>query len=455
MVHYPVIYTVQATDAAQHAAKLQEILQHLKAASRIGSFASVGQDDDPAGITSKIQDDDLILLLLTTEFEPQKERWEAALRTLKSERPRVRIAEVIVDKVVYDNEFLAFPADLKPIREREDMDAVWKGIEQSLQDIFPVLEEEKKPVAWKKYATYAAIILALALVGWLLSKLGGGGPNAAFSYYVGDNTDQDSITACYPPCDVQFINESQDYDSSQWVIGDTTLTNKHIRLKFVQPGDVKIALTVFSGNKKNTLEKTLLVKTPPVAAFEAANNGCTAPCEIKFNNTSEHATGYQWNFGNGQTSTERQAEATFNTAGEYTVTLVARNDEGITAETKQKISVIADDSPFADFTFTGSIGKLNRTVKFKNTSKNAHSYVWQFPGGTPAASSSANPSVTYSSYNTYAVTLTAKKSDGRSHQQVKTVSVREFPILIQNFPIFEIQPNKTLDKYKVLEYINP
>jgi len=41
---------------------------------------------------------------------------------LKSNQPGLRIAEILADNLIYDNEFITFPDDLRPIRNREDMD---------------------------------------------------------------------------------------------------------------------------------------------------------------------------------------------------------------------------------------------------------------------------------------------------------------------------------------------
>lgn len=144
-----------------------------------------------------------------------------------------------------------------------------------------------------------------------------------------------------------------------------------------------------------------------------------------FTNTSSNAVSYAWEFGDGRVSAEDQPAAIrYETPGQYRIKLTAQNNQGTAADTTQVLVILQDDSPFADFTYSGSIGGLPRTVTFVNKAKNSDSYVWQFPGGNPSSSTSTNPTVTYITYNTYRVTLTAKKNDGRFHEQVKTVNVR-------------------------------
>ncbi len=51
---------------------------------------------------------------------------------------------------------------------------------------------------------------------------------------------------------------------------------------------------------------------------------CPTPCQVCFTNTSQNATEYTWDFGNGQTSSEAAPCVTYTTRGTFTVTLTAR-----------------------------------------------------------------------------------------------------------------------------------
>lgn len=138
MSQLPIIYTIQASDAPQHTGRLKEILQNMETENRISSFNVLRPDDDLSSITENLEEEDLILIVLTRQLEEQKEQIEKRFKTLNTVNPRV--AEIIVDNVVYDNEFITFPADLRPIRDREDMDGAWNGIKQNLMELFPARE---------------------------------------------------------------------------------------------------------------------------------------------------------------------------------------------------------------------------------------------------------------------------------------------------------------------------
>ena len=166
----PAIYTIQTSDASQHTGKLQEILQNLKTANRIVDFTLLDSDENLSAIAENIEEEDMVLIVLTHQLESKKKHIESIFRNLKSNKPGTRVAEVIVDNVVYDNEFITFPADLRPIRDRDDMDVVWNGIEQNLKDMYPVKKIEK-PVPqknWSKYLKITGIFVLVVLTFFIL-----------------------------------------------------------------------------------------------------------------------------------------------------------------------------------------------------------------------------------------------------------------------------------------------
>ena len=87
------------------------------------------------------------------------------------------------------------------------------------------------------------------------------------------------------------------------------------------------------------------------------------------------------------------------------------------------------DVPRANFSQSATSACAGEPVTFVNTSTDATDYLWEFPGGTPATSTAANPSVTYAAAGTYAVRLTASSALG-SHQMqhAQYLTVGEQPV---------------------------
>lgn len=139
----PTITTIQASDAPRYTGRLREILQTLKKEKRVENFTVLSIDEDLFTRMKDIGGESLLLIVLTSQISPRKEQLEQTIKTLKEKHPGIKIAEIIVDNVPYENEFITFPVDLRPIRDRMDMDAAWDGIERGLKELFPVKKVEK------------------------------------------------------------------------------------------------------------------------------------------------------------------------------------------------------------------------------------------------------------------------------------------------------------------------
>lgn len=109
--------------------------------------------------------------------------------------------------------------------------------------------------------------------------------------------------------------------------------------------------------------------------------------------------------------------------GVYTVTV---KDANGCVETKD-VTVIT--IPTASFSATPASGCGPLTVQFtNNSSANATSFSWEFPGGIPATSTLQNPTVTYSAAGTYPVTLTASNAAGAgTASQMNFIAVFPLP----------------------------
>ncbi len=69
--------------------------------------------------------------------------------------------------------------------------------------------------------------------------------------------------------------------------------------------------------------------------------------QVIFMNFSQNAVSYQWNFGDGETSTEENPTHTYADVGEYEVVLTASNAEGATATFSQTIQITDPDQALA------------------------------------------------------------------------------------------------------------
>jgi PKD repeat protein len=157
----------------------------------------------------------------------------------------------------------------------------------------------------------------------------------------------------------------------------------------------------------------------PTSDFSFSGGGCTAPCQVAFQNNSQNATTYSWDFGDGTKSTGTNPTKTYNAGGAYTVTLTATGAGGSASTSKQV--TIGDPKVIADFLFTGGGCTAPCQLVIQNKSQNATSYSWDFGDGTN--SSAANPTKTYNVGGTFTITLTATGVGGTAATSKQVVII--------------------------------
>jgi hypothetical protein len=137
MTSLPTLYCIHASDAPQHMGQLETILTRMKAENRIADFTALDMSTSPTNPSVKDADQQGIVLLLTNEIGRLKTEVEKLINSIVGESQKIKLIEIIVDNLPYHNHFISFPQDLTPIRNRVDMNLVWKGIEQDLIELFP------------------------------------------------------------------------------------------------------------------------------------------------------------------------------------------------------------------------------------------------------------------------------------------------------------------------------
>ncbi len=179
---------------------------------------------------------------------------------------------------------------------------------------------------------------------------------------------------------------------------------------------VLVLIALFSG-----CSKPAVPDPKPVAGFVYApgTNGV-----VQFTNASQHAVAYQWNFGDGGTSTDPNPAHTYAQNGSYTITLIAKRVDGVQDQTQKAVSVQSIPKPVADFSYKSGVAG---SVQFTNLSKNASLYQWKFGDGQ--ATTEVNPVVSYSVNGSYNVTITAKNGIGEQDFITKRVDVSNLPVM--------------------------
>ncbi|WP_162197404.1 PKD domain-containing protein, partial [Methanosarcina mazei] len=108
----------------------------------------------------------------------------------------------------------------------------------------------------------------------------------------------------------------------------------------------------------------------PVAAFSSNVTDGYAPLTVQFTDLSANAAEWNWNFGDGETSTVQNPAHTYSTAGEYNATLTVANANG-TGSSSSTITAFEPVLPAAAFSSNTTSGNAPLTVQFTDLSENA------------------------------------------------------------------------------------
>lgn len=147
------------------------------------------------------------------------------------------------------------------------------------------------------------------------------------------------------PLEVDFTDESTgDPTSWLWDFGDgQTSTDQNPTHIYDNPGSYTVSLTATNSVGSDTKTKTdyITVGSEPAAAFSADPvEGCP-PLEVSFTDESSgYPDSWQWDFGDGGSSTESDPDHTYEEPGTYTVSLSVSNACGEDTETKQDFITI-------------------------------------------------------------------------------------------------------------------
>lgn len=159
-----------------------------------------------------------------------------------------------------------------------------------------------------------------------------------------------------------------------------------------------------------------IVQAQPVASFTPSIISGCSPLSVQFTNQSTNAVTYQWNFGNGNTSTLTNPSANYNLPGTYQVTLRASNGSQIDSTTR---IITVFQNPTANFSIPFANGCVSDTICFINTSQNGsgtiNQWLWDFGDGQ--TSTLQNPCHVYTNPGQYNITLVVTDNNGCQHSK--------------------------------------
>jgi PKD repeat protein len=170
---------------------------------------------------------------------------------------------------------------------------------------------------------------------------------------------------------------------------------------------------------------------PPTARFAVSTDGRT----VTFTNNSTDPDGsiasVEWDFGDGDRSSETSPTHTYEADSTYTVTLTVTDDAGATASKSQDVATM-NDAPTAQFT----MAQDGRTVRFESTSTDPDGSIasveWDFGDGSTATGGSVSHTYATLETRTVAMTVTDDAGGTASATQEVFADATTFEVTLEN-----------------------
>ena len=195
-------------------------------------------------------------------------------------------------------------------------------------------------------------------------------------------------------------------------------------------GTYNFKVWLVGANDDNVNNDTLRVarfkKPSPLIDFSfiTACAGVGVPFTATASVTPGSIARFEWDFGDGDTTSLQAPMHRYDTSGTYTVTLRAYSNEGCYSSISKAVTITT--TPKADFNALDAC--VGQNVVFINKSKvssGSMSYLWNFGDGT--TSTLANPSKKYTAAGTYQVKLVVSNAQSCSDSLIKSITIHALP----------------------------
>ena len=189
-----------------------------------------------------------------------------------------------------------------------------------------------------------------------------------------------------------------------------------------------VAYNTFSGCASDTITKSIQVLTSPTASFSVDKTaGCQVPFNIKINNASLNAVKYDWDFGDGTTSSMTSGgmfSKSYTSFGSFAVSLKATSNNGCVSTQRVTLS----NKPLAlDFAYSPKEGCIPLNVSMGANIPSGSAFVFDFGNGKVVNTTANTASAQYTAPGSYSIKVSVKTPDGCvGESSAKIVKVNAF-----------------------------
>ncbi|MFM9839734.1 MAG: PKD domain-containing protein [Cyclobacteriaceae bacterium] len=236
----------------------------------------------------------------------------------------------------------------------------------------------------------------------------------------------------------QFTNTSTfDVGSSpiwQWNVNGANAaitTNLNYVIPTANSQAITLAATI-QGCTAQVSKNLPSIQIGPLVGFNSFATGCLGSLSTFTNTTTGTVTTYSWNFGDGNTSPSTNTSNVYTNIGPYSVTLQANNAAGCQNSLTKQITIYSKPQPdfsigLPPFSCSGSSSQFTDLTP-SPTDSNIASYAWSFGDAANGTSIFKNPTYTYSTANSYNVSMSVTTNFGCTNSIQKSVTIAQSPL---------------------------
>lgn len=249
-----------------------------------------------------------------------------------------------------------------------------------------------------------------------------------------------SMTAVkLPPCSslaYQFDNtsvatKSFSSNSFRWDFGDGTSQlagTGVVTHTYAATGSYVVKLVLLDTsfcNGPDSISQPIRIAANVKAQFVTPAAGC-APYTASFQNTSQGGIDFNWDFGDGASSTQTNPTHLYVNPGSYQVRLVVSDTSSCNkVDTSAYFTITVASNPSSQFSYTPQPTQPNTAVSFLNNSAGASNYKWIFGDGDSLLTTRPDTTIShlYNITGTYNTCLVAYNSAGCTDTSCQQISV--------------------------------
>jgi PKD repeat protein len=238
--------------------------------------------------------------------------------------------------------------------------------------------------------------------------------------------DLSAYESCYAPLEVQVTNNSIFADGYDWnfgLAGTSTDVNPSFTAEFVGTYDISLTASNAYGCEDEATS-TFTVHPLPEANFGSdVQDGCV-DLLVNFDNQSNGALDYIWDFGDGSQSFVASPLHEYGSPGIYDVSLIAITDQGCSDTLFFSEYIEAYNLPWAQFSFDPEETTIYQPViQFYDESFDAATWSWTFGDGQ--GSTLQHPEHIYNLAGTYVITLNVWNEHGCASFRDEIITIED------------------------------